>query len=202
MIRFGTVICTAMLLFAGSAVAAGPSTHTRTLNVTGVGAAAASGNVDTNGACNVDPWVDQCSELSGCHCTEVTVSKASGSMDKGTQTVSNFFLTNDDNINPAAEPTVSPGPNPRCSPFRAILTDASSGESKTLNLIGVSCKKVIGISNSNPQGNHVGDTITGGWGISSSPTPAPDASGWGTLTGSFTKSTSVATIKITGLVTE
>jgi hypothetical protein len=124
-------------------------------------------------------------------------------MDKGTQTVSNFFVTGDDNLNPATEPTVGMGPNPRCSPFRAILTDTSSGETKTLNLYGVSCKKVIGISSANPSGMHVGDTIVGGWGISATPTPpVPDASGWGTLSGSDVKLTGATSVKLSGLVTE
>jgi hypothetical protein len=96
--------------------------------------------------------------------------------------VSNFFVTIDQSVDPATEPTVGTGPNPRCEPFLGILTDTSSTESKTLNLFGVSCKKVIAISNGNPSGNHVGDTLEGGWGISATPAPpSPDASGWGHL---------------------
>jgi hypothetical protein len=34
------------------------------------------------------------------------VSKASGSMDKGKQTVTNFFVTTDQDVNPATEPAV------------------------------------------------------------------------------------------------
>jgi hypothetical protein len=200
--RFGGVVCGVVWLLAGTALAAGPSTHTRTLNITGIGAAD-PGDADSTGACNVDPWVEQCSQVSGCTCLKITVSKASGSMDKGTQTVSNFFVTGDDNLNPATEPRVGMGPNPRCSPFRAILTDTSSGEAKTLNLYGVSCKKVIGISSANPSGMHVGDTIVGGWGISATPAPpVPDASGWGTLSGSDVKLTGATSVKLSGLVTE
>ena len=83
-----------------------------------------------------------------------------------------------------------------------ILTDTSSAEAKTLNLFGITCKKVIGVSIKNPSGNQIGDTIVGGWGISATPAPDPDASGWGTLTGSDTKSTNAVSIKISGLVTE
>jgi len=199
MYRFGSAVIVAMFLFAGSAWASGPKTSTRTLNITGVGAAAAPADVDSaNGACNVDPWVDQCSVPTGstCSCYEVAVSKASGSMDKGAQTVTNFFITEDPNINPATEPTVDSGPDPKCNPFRVILTDTSSTETKTLNAIGVTCKKV------NSSLAHVSDTIVGGWGISSTPTPSPDASGWGTVSGSVTKSTSAVSVAITGLVTE
>jgi hypothetical protein len=201
--RLALSIYAAVLCFAGTALAAGPTTHTRTLNITGVGASD-SVDADATGACNVDPWVEQCSQVSGCTCLKITVSKASGSMDKGTQTVSNFFVTGDDNLNPATEPTPGGmGPNPRCSPFRAILTDTSSGEAKTLNLYGVSCKKVIGISSANPSGMHVGDTIVGGWGISATPAPpVPDASGWGTLSGSDVKLTGATSVKISGLVTQ
>ncbi len=204
--RFGGVICAAILLFAGTALAAGPTTHTRTLNVTGVLMPAAPGDVDNaeGGACNVDPWVHKCSSTAPgtCQCGEITVSKASGSMDTGKQTVSNFFVTIDQNLNPATEPTVGSGPNPNCSPILGILTDTSSTESKTLNLFAFSCKKVIGISNGNPTGTHVSDTIGGGWGISATHAPAPDASGWGTLTGSDTKKTHAISVKFSGLVTE
>jgi hypothetical protein len=202
--RFSGGIYAAILLFAGTALAAGPTTHTRTLNIAGIGAPLVSPdpNVDAaNGACNIDPWVDHCSGTN-CACLEITVSKASGSMDKGKQTVTNFFVTTDQDVNPATEPAVGGGPNPKCSPFLGILTDTSSTESKTLNLFGVTCHKVIGISNSNPTGNHVSDTIVGGWGISSTPTPVPDASGWGTLTGSDNHTTGATSIKISGLVTE
>jgi hypothetical protein len=192
------------LLLAGSALAAGPTTHTRTLAIAGSAATASGGNVDTSGACNVDPWVDQCSQASGCECVEITVSKASASMDKGTQTVTNFFVTTDQNINAATEPTVSPGPDQKCTPFRGILTDtaSSTGESKTLNLLGTSCRKITGITSSNPQGVHAGDVLVGGWGISNSTAPNPDASGSGTFTGSDVKSSGAVSIKLSGLVTE
>ena len=81
--RFSGGIYAAILLVAGTALAAGPTTHTRTLNIAGIGAPLVSPdpNVDAaNGACNIDPWVDHCSGTN-CACLEITVSKASGSMD-------------------------------------------------------------------------------------------------------------------------
>ena len=126
------------------------------------------------------------------------MSKASGSMDKGAQTVTNFFITEDPNINPATEPAVDSGPDPKCNPFRVILTDTSSTQTKTLNAIGVTCKKV------NSSLMHVSDTIVGGWGIAdiSGSDPLPLASGWGTLSGSTNHSTNALSLAITGLVTE
>jgi hypothetical protein len=204
--RLALSIYAAVLCFAGTASAAGPSTHTRTLNLSGTLMLASASDVDNgNGsACNVDPWVDVCSSATPgtCLCGEVTVSKASGSMDKGTQTVTNFFVTIDFGINPATEPAVGGGPNPKCNPFRAILTDTSSTEAKTLNAFGVTCHKVTGISSSNPHGTHVGDTLSGGWGISATPAPNPLAAGWGTLTGADNNTTGATSVKLSGLVTE
>jgi hypothetical protein len=71
--------------------------------MTGKVAAASPGDFDpTTGACNIDaaaahPWVDQCSGRN-CQCLQVTVSKATGNMDKGTQVVSDFFITLDVSI--------------------------------------------------------------------------------------------------------
>lgn len=203
MYKFFAIVCTAFMVCTGLARAAGsgPSTHTRTLNITGTSAAATSADVDPlTGACNFDSWVDQCPDTN-CDCIQVTVSTASGSLDKGSQSVSNFFVTTTD-INAATEPAVDSGPDPECAPFRAVLTDTTSTESKTLNALGVSCKKVIAISNSNPQGKNVGSTLVGGWGISNDPAPSPDASGWGTFSGSTTKSNHAVSSKLSGLVTE
>jgi hypothetical protein len=202
MYRFGYLVIAATFLIAGSALAseidakppAGPVTSNRTLNITGVEAI-----VDPGSACAGDSWISQCSGT--CSCAEITVSKASGSMDKGIQSVSNFFITIEDEINPATEPAVPPGPTPACHPFLAELTDTSSTQSKTLNLVGVLCRKVA-ITKKNPSGTQVGQTITGGWGISNNPVPSPDASGWGTMTGSTIDSTKAVSIKISGLVTE
>jgi hypothetical protein len=199
---------------AGSAFAAsspditsGPKTSTRTLNIIGVGVQDTT-DVDANGACNVDPWVDHCSDTS-CFCVRINVSKASGNMDKGTQAVPTFFVTIDPDVNPATEPPPGgSGPNPQCQGLLGILTDTATatGETKTLNLAGVSCKKIIAVTPSNPQGNHVSDTLLGAWGISGTTPPSPDASGWGTLSGSVQGSHSshpnAVSMKLSGLVTE
>ncbi len=210
MYRLGSAVVVAVMLFAGVALAAlapniipsGPKTHTRTLNIKGVGAPD-PGDADASGACNVDPWVDQCSGTN-CTCLSLAVSKASGSMDKGHQTVGTVYITVDQDVNPATESAVGNGPNPGCSPFLGILTDtvASTGETKTLNLFGVSCKKVIAVSKNNPSGKHVGDTIVGGWGISGDNPPSPDASGWGTLSGTEINNGGAVSLKLKGLVTE
>jgi len=216
MYRFGSAVLALTFLIAGSAFAAsspdvitpGPKTTTRTLNIAGVGAPDTTDVDQTTGACNVDPWVDHCSDTS-CSCLEINVSRASGNMDKGVQTVSNFFVTIDPDVNPATEPPPGGnGPNPQCQGFLGILTDTASAtsETKTLNLAGVSCKKVIAVTPNNPQGNHPSDTLVGGWGISGSTPPSPDASGWGTLSGSALSNQSshpnALSMKLSGLVTE
>jgi hypothetical protein len=210
--RLGFATLVGTFLLAGTALAAsapdvnppGPTTHTRTLNLKGIGGPADSGFVDgATGACNVDPWVDVCSGAH-CSCEEIAVSNASGGMEKGKQTVTNVFVTVDNDVNPATEPPPGGnGPGPRCNPFVGILTDTSVTETKTLNLFGVSCKKVNAISKNNPSGYHVSDTIVGGWGIAGAPNaPSPDASGWGTLSGTENHTTNAVSIKISGLVTQ
>ena len=203
MYRYLTLLCAMLFVCAGVALGAGATTHTRTLNIKGTGATAAPSAVDTtSGACNISPWVHVCSGTN-CTCVEVTVSNASGSMDKGKQTVSNFFVTADGDINPATAPDSS-NIGPSCNPLRGVLTDtvASTGETKTINLLATSCKKITGISSGNPSGNHVGDTFSGGWGIEASPAPSPAASGWGTLSGTTTKTTGAVSFKLSGLVNE
>ncbi len=214
MYRFGSVVLAAAFLFAGSAfaasssdIASGPKTSTRTLNIIGVGAQASLADTDAiTGACSVDPWVDHCSDTS-CSCAVITVSKASGNMDKGTQTVSNFYVTIDTDLNPATEPPPGGnGPNPQCVGFFGILTDTSSTDAKTINLFGATCKKIVAVTPSNPQGTHVSDTLVGGWGISGTTPPSPDASGWGTLLGSLlskhSSNPNAVSLKLSGLVTE
>jgi hypothetical protein len=206
--RITLIFAAVVFSMAGSALAAGPTTSTRTLNMTGKVAAASPGDFDTlTGACNIDsaaahPWVDQCSGTN-CQCLQVTVTKASGNMNKGDQVVSDFFITLDFDQNPATEATVGSGPNPQCIPFHAILTDTSPTQTKTLNALGVGCEKVIGITKDRPGGKHVGDAFTGGWGIADAPAPPdPDASGWGALTSSDNEATGAASVKLSGLVTE
>jgi hypothetical protein len=208
MYRYLTFFCVMLFVVTGLALAApGPSSSTRTLNINGTGSPASPNAVNTaTGACNFSAWVDRCSGTN-CNCVQVIPSTAGGSMDKGKQTVSNFFVTTDQDINPADNSLVG-APNGRCNPFFGVLTDAvgSTGETKTINLLGTTCKKVTGISKTNTSGNNVGDTLQGGWGITASPAPSPSASGWGTLTGSTTKNqgdlTSKVTIKLMGTVTQ
>ncbi len=215
MYRFRTAVLAATFLLAGSALAAsGPKTSNRTLNLTGTGTLDPA-DADTNGACKPAAvssesisWLDQCSDTN-CVCIQVAVAKPAGSMDKGKQTVSNFFITLDPDVNPATEPALpiggGTGPIPACGLFRGVVTDTAGTEVKTLNLIGINCKKVIGTSSSNPTGTHVGDTLSGGWGISNDPVLNPLASGWGSLSGSTGKEVSGSlpvTIKLSGLVSE
>jgi hypothetical protein len=203
MYRYLTLFSLLLLVCADLAIAAPISTHTRTLNINGTSASPAPTAVNsTTGACNVSPWVDHCTGTN-CSCIQVIPSSAGGSMDKGAQTVSDFFVTTDDDVNPAQNAPIGEVDG-KCAPFFAVLTDtvASTGETKTLNLIGTSCKKITGISNKNPSGNHVGDSLNGAWGIASSPAPTPAASGWGTLTGTTTKSSNGVSIKLTGAVTQ
>jgi len=201
--RYVGVIFSVLLISSGIGLAAGgPSTSTRTLNIKGTAQPASNSDVDpSNGACNFSSWVDQCAGT-GCSCFQINPSTVSGNLDKGKQTVTSLFVTLDPNIDPVTEPTVGSGPNGRCDVLTGVLVDTSQSETKTINLIGIGCKKVAGISKKNPGGNNVGDVLTGGWGISDTEAPTPPASGWGTWTGSLSKSTSEISLKFTGLVTE
>jgi hypothetical protein len=201
--RYVGVIFSVLLISSGIALAAGgPSTNTRTLNIKGTAQLASNSDVDlSNGACNFSSWVDQCSNTS-CSCFQISPSTVSGSMDKGKQTVTEMFVTIDENVDPVTEPTVGSGPNGRCGVLAGVLVDASNSETKTINFVGTDCKKVIAINQKNPGGTNIGDVMTGGWGISDIAAPNPVASGWGTWTGSIKKSNSSVSFKFTGLVTE
>ena len=205
--RFLGMICAGLLVCVAPAFAAssGPTTHTSTVNIKGTGQPAPAGDVDAgNGnACNANAWVDNCPS-GNCQCIEITGVKVSGSVDKGPATISNFFVTTDEGINPATEPAVGDGPNPKCDLFLGVatVTSASSGKTKTINLIGTSCKHVIGVSAKNPSGTHDKDLISGGWGISDDPPPSPDASGWGTLVGQVIQKTGAVSMKVTGMITQ
>jgi hypothetical protein len=133
---------------------------------------------------------------------QIIPSSAGGSMDKGKQTVTNFFVTMDEGINPATNPSVGMVDG-RCNPFYGVLTDSvgSTGETKTINLLGTACKRVTGISKNTQSGKDGGDALNGGWGIEASPAPSPSASGWGTLSGSTTSTDNVS-IKLMGTVTQ
>lgn len=207
--RLKIVSCVTLLMFcaSGAFAASGPKSHRRTLNMSGTSTAliAPDANVDvTTGACNASAWVDQCSGTN-CTCSEVTVSSASGNMDTGTQTVTNFFMTRDNDIDPATtNPAVVSGLVGNCNPLRAVLTDtvSSTSETKTINLLGMSCNVFNAISNANPGGNKVGRDFAGAWAIDGVSPPNPAASGWGVAAGTFTDATSAVSIKLKGPVTE
>lgn len=180
----------------------GPATKPVTAVIKGVGIPAPNGDIDTTtGACNVSSWVDVCGS-GNCSCEQidpVTIHTTA----KGAS-ISNVFITVDNGFNPATEPTVGNGPNPRCNPFVGVLTltFGNGGQSANFNLIGTSCKHVIGISVKKPQGTHDKDLVSGGWGISATPTPNPVVSGWGTMTGTVIKATNALSLNLAGWITQ
>jgi hypothetical protein len=208
---------TAVLLCAGVALAksSGPSTKPGRLVIMGTAAPATTDVDPATGACNfvapgqTSSWVDGCSGTSptSCSCYDITVSKVSGSGLKGA-TVTDFFVTIDNDINPATEPAVGGGPDPVCNPFLgvAVVSQESGSKVTVANLVGVSCQHVIGISKNNPTGKHDKDLLLGGWGIDSASTPADTMSGWGTLTGTVNskdnpKKPNAISLKLSGWVT-
>ncbi len=204
--RLSAAIIAGMLAFATSATVhaapGGPATKPVTAVIKGVGIPAPIGDVDTiTGACNVSSWVDVCAS-GKCSCVEVdpvTIHTTA----KGAS-ISNFFITIDDGTNPATEPAVGAGPTPRCSAIQGVftLTAGNGGKSANFNLVGTSCKHVIGISVKKPQGTHDKDLVSGGWGISATPTPSPVSSGWGTMTGTVIKATNALSLNLAGWITQ
>lgn len=199
---------TAIFLCAGAALAAssGPSTHARTVVFKGTLASAPAGFVGPDGQCinTGAPWLDDytCSHPGMCSCSKVTATVSGSGIKKGT-TVKNFFVTGDGGINPATEPAVPPGPNPKCNPFLGIFTIADkSGDSMSANFLGVSCKHVIGISRKKPSGTHDKDLLSGGWGISDTPAPTSPTSGWGTFTGTASHTTPAVSLTLSGWITQ
>ena len=128
----------ALLLASAAAGSGGPGTKAVKVVVNGTGASAPAGNVGADGQCinTGDPWLDgyTCSGSGNCSCDEVTPSTVSGS---GLKSVTDFFVTSDKGINPATEPTVGSGPNPKCNPSLGILTVTDDkGDSTTINFFG------------------------------------------------------------------
>lgn len=202
MYNFAFALLAAAILSTAPALAAGTSTHTRTLNLKGTGQNDPS-HAGADGQCNVG-YANQCPS-GNCECVKITVTSATGNLNKGSMKVSNFFVTGDHGLNPGTEPAVDGGPDPDCRPFFGVLTVTSASESKALNVVGTSCKHVTGVSSKQPRGNHDKDMLSGGWGISNNPAPSPDASGWGTLTGQVTNvksATPTISVKLSGTVTE
>jgi len=203
-----TSLACAVILSASVANAGSPTTRNRTLNIKGTSTSimAPDPSVDgATGACNFSAWVDQCSGVN-CLCDEVTVSSASGSMDKGTQSVMNMFITSDKDIDPCGMTGCGlvHGLEGSCHPIRGVLTDtvSSTGETKTINLMGMSCRVFDAITPQNPGGNKIGRTFTGAWAINDDIPPSPAASGWGLFSAFSSNSTGAMSVKISGLVTE
>ena len=196
------------VLFAGVALAHGSGSGTKSIKLTikGTGATASSGYVGANGQC-VDTgdtsWLDAYACPSGnCQCITVTDATLSGAGRSG-GAVSDYFITSDSGINPVTVTPVSPGPNPQCNLILGALTTTdSSSNVTTLNLVGVSCKKLIGVSSKNPSGNEPDNTISGGWGISGTPAPTQTNSGWGTFTGTNIKATNAVSLTLSGWQTK
>jgi hypothetical protein len=64
---------------------------------------------------------------------------------------------------------------------------------------------VVGISVNHPNGTDKNDIVSGGWGVSDTPTPSPDVSGWGTFTGQVINNNNGGgvpiSMKLAGMVT-
>jgi hypothetical protein len=206
----------AIFLVAGTAFAksSGQSTKSGTLVISGT-LAVDTGDEDANGACSIsslsstilDLGVEGCSATGPgtCYCWTLTNPKVGGSGLKGA-TVTDLFGTSFTSYNPATAPVVDDGPTPGCTPYVAVIviTD-KSGDSTTANVMGVSCRHVIGVSNKNPKGTHDQDSQLGGWGIDSATVPT---SGWGTFTGTIKHSKTnpkiegATSFKLKGWITE
>jgi len=186
-----------------AATSTGPNTKPVAVNIFGTGQAAAPANVDTsNGnACLVDqnhPWVDECPS-ENCECVELSSPKASN----GQLSVSHVFFTIDKGVNPATQPAVGGGPNPGCNLVLGTMDLAdNSGNTETVNFLGTTCRHVIAITGTNPQGNHDKDILSGGWGISDSPAPNPAESGWGTFAGSVNAKNQAVTLHLQGWISK
>ncbi len=201
--KYVVALAAGILVFASVGIvraANGPGTKPATALVKGTGTAAPSADVDTtNGnACNVTKWVDYCAS-GKCLCLTLDSPVVVGNRKL---TVSNVFFTIDGGINPATEPAVGNGPNPGCNFALGTMDLASGGSSETINIIGTTCKHVIGISAKNPGGTHDRDLLSGGWGISADPAPNPLESGWGTMTGTAISKTQAVSLKFSGWVSQ
>jgi hypothetical protein len=190
------------VLLAG--VAAGGGTVAVKVTLKGNAAVASGGNTGTNGQCTAtgDPWLDDYACSSGnCACHEITAT-ASGTGLKGA-TVTNFFVTDDKGINAATEGAVGSGPNPDSNLLLGIVTITDkSGDSLTINFLGVDSKHVIGFSSRNPGGNTDKNLFFGGWGVSATPSATVATSGWGTFTGTDSKTTNKVSFLLNGWMTQ
>lgn len=201
-------LCMGVLLaFASAGIAgassSGPGTKPVAANIFGTGQAAPSGNVDaSNGnACFVTnhPWVDQCPSGT-CECVTLGSPRISNSK----LTVSSVFFTIDKGTNPATQSAVGGGPNPSCNLVLGIADIAAKdgSSSETLNFLGTTCKHVIAITSTNPQGKHDKDILSGGWGISATPASSPTQSGWGTFAGVVNNQNQAVTLHLQGWISK
>src|SRR5512143_3476657 len=101
---FLAIICAMMLSVAATASATTVGTKSVSAGISGVAGPAPGGDIDTNGQCNVVPWVDVCASGT-CSCDEVTGLKVTGNGGDGPLVASDFFVTVAEGINPATEPT-------------------------------------------------------------------------------------------------
>ncbi len=198
------LLCASVALAHGSG--SGPATKSVKLTIKGTGATAPGGNTGPDGQCvnTGDHWLDDytgtCSVPGNCSCTEVSATISGSNL----KTVSNFYITDDEGVDPVTVTPVSPGPaNPSCHlNLGAFAVSDSSGNSTTLNFVGVTCEKLTGFSSKNPSGNETEETTSGGWGISSTPAPTKTISGWGTFTGTVNDNTHAASLTLNGWVTQ
>ncbi len=197
--RLSGVLMGALLAFASAGIAgagAGPGTKPVAANIFGTVADGSSNSDPSNGnACNVTSWVDECPSGS-CECATLASPRISNSK----LTVANVFFTIDRGVNPATQSAVNNGPSPSCNLVlgTASITAKDNSSSETLNFIGTTCKHVIRITATNPQGVHDKDILSGGWGISDAPASNPLESGWGTFTGVGNDKTAAATLHLQG----
>ena len=192
-----------LLAFASAGIAgassSGPGTKPVAANIFGTAADGSAYSDAGNGnACNVSSWVDQCPSGT-CECVTLTSPKISNKK----LSVSNIFFTIDDSENPATQSAVGSGPNPGCNLMFGMVDLAdNSGGSETLNFLGTTCRHVIAITSTNPQGVHDKDMLSGGWGISATPASSPTESGWGTFAGMSIDKTQAVTLHLQGWISK
>ncbi len=186
-----------LLAFASAGIAgassSGPGTKPVAVNISGTGAGSSSAD-GTTGACNYNNWVDECTGAANCECFTLTSPKISNSK----LTVSNIFFTMDKGANPATQSAVNGGPKPECQLVLGTADVTGNGYSITLNFLGTSCRHVIAITSTNPQGDHDKDILSGGWGISDTPASSPTQSGWGTFAGMSVSKTAAVSLRLQG----
>lgn len=170
-------------------------TSVKSAVITGTFVTATPLNTGT-GACELSGYAGECPSggvPTKCLCFKATGAKLSGSM-AGSGTADVEVTVDDSN-------STAPSPGPGCSPMYGVATlNGTTGVGKnkkakviTENLALVGCHHISG---SSP------DTVSGGFGINGPASPTPTPSGWGTVNGSFERSTGAAKLVLKGSVTE